>query len=155
MSLGAALRGRLQGAMSSGGPVQAVSACADEAQGLAALALRGARARAGRSSLRLRSAQNEGPEWVEEWLRVQGERPAEGVRGISAAHLDGDVVVGRYLAPISVEAACLNCHGESAQIPVAVQSVLSSRYPQDQATGYALGDLRGAIWAEARVPVGL
>lgn len=151
-AVGAALKGRLQGAMSSGGPGLAVSACADESQGLAALALRGSRARAGRASLRLRNPQNDGPDWVQAWLREQGERPSSGVEGLSVAHQDGEVVVGRYLAPITVEGVCLHCHGDPSQIPEAVRSVLSSRYPNDQATGYAVGDLRGAIWAEARVP---
>jgi len=28
---------------------------------------------------------------------------------------------------------------------------LASKFPDDQATGYALGDLRGALWAEVAV----
>lgn len=151
---GGALKKRLMAAMAEGGPEAAVKACADEAQGLTALALSGKKARAGRASLRRRNARNEGPDWVQAWLREQGERPAEGTPGISAAHQDGDEVVGRFLAPIAVEGACLACHGVPEQIPAEVAAILAERYPDDQATGYAVGDLRGALWAEVRLPVG-
>lgn len=150
---GGALKTRLMAAMAEGGPEAAVTACADEAQGITALALSGTQARAGRASLRRRNARNEGPDWVKAWLTEQGERPAAGAAGISAAHQDGDVVVGRFLTPIAVEAPCLSCHGDQAQIPPEVAEILAARYPDDQATGYAAGDLRGALWAEARVPV--
>ena len=49
---------------------------------------------------------------------------------------------------------CLACHGAPEQIPAEVAAILAERYPDDQATGYAVGDLRGALWAEVRLPVG-
>ncbi|MFT4974681.1 MAG: hypothetical protein ACI8S6_000564 [Myxococcota bacterium] len=150
---GGALKKRLMSALAEGGPEHAVGVCADEAQGLTALSLVGQRARAGRASLRTRNPGNVGPEWVAAWLTEQGERPAAGVTGLSSAHRDGDVVVGRFLAPIPVEAPCLSCHGGPDQIAPAVAAVLSERYPKDQAVGYAEGDLRGALWAEVRLPV--
>lgn len=51
----------------------------------------------------------------------------------------------RYMKAIGVQPACLSCHGNSAQIPAAVQDALVEHYPLDQATGYAAGDLRGAV----------
>ncbi|MFT5585670.1 MAG: hypothetical protein ACI9VR_003263, partial [Cognaticolwellia sp.] len=33
----------------------------------------------------------------------------------------------------------------------ATQTALTAAYPQDKATGYAAGDLRGAVWATAKV----
>jgi hypothetical protein len=51
-----------------------------------------------------------------------------------------------------VEAPCLSCHGPREAIVPAVVSSLEARYPDDRATGYAAGDLRGALWAEAEVP---
>jgi len=150
---GGALKERLLAAMAEGGPEGAVTACADEAQGLTALALAGTGARAGRASLRTRNARNTGPDWVQAWLTEQGERPAAGVQKLSAAHIDGDTVVGRFIAPIAVGGVCLTCHGPAEAIPAEVQAVLASRYPDDKATGYAEGDLRGALWAEVRLPV--
>jgi hypothetical protein len=44
---------------------------------------------------------------------------------------------------IPTQALCLACHGEN--LSPEVTSVLSQRYPQDQATGFAEGDIRGAF----------
>jgi hypothetical protein len=43
---------------------------------------------------------------------------------------------------------CLTCHGNGDQIPKEVTEALAKLYPDDQATGYALGDLRGALIVE-------
>jgi len=44
--------------------------------------------------------------------------------------------------------ACVVCHGDPAQIPDAVLAALAARYPDDRATGFAEGDLRGWFWVE-------
>jgi hypothetical protein len=51
----------------------------------------------------------------------------------------------RYMKAIGVQPACLTCHGPATQIPQAVQDSIAQFYPQDQAVGYAIGDLRGAV----------
>ncbi len=38
---------------------------------------------------------------------------------------------------------CTVCHG--TQLAPAVQEALAARYPSDQATGYGVGELRGAF----------
>ena len=45
--------------------------------------------------------------------------------------------------PLLIEAACLICHGENVAPPVL--EALNARYPRDQARGYKLGQVRGAI----------
>lgn len=50
-----------------------------------------------------------------------------------------------YAEPLVVGEVCLRCHGEP--VPE-VASVLRARYPDDRATGYALGELRGVAWVE-------
>lgn len=40
---------------------------------------------------------------------------------------------------------CLNCHGGKNDISESTLAVISQKYPNDKATGYALGDLRG-MW---------
>ncbi len=149
--LGGALKARLVAAMEESGPQGAVTMCADEAQGIGALALAGSGVRAGRASLRLRNPNNAPPDWVAAWLAAQGERPAEGVAGLDVIADTERGRVARVIRPIAVEAVCLTCHGPAASIPEEVQAVLAARYPTDQATGYAAGDLRGALWAEAPV----
>jgi hypothetical protein len=43
------------------------------------------------------------------------------------------------------EVTCLVCHGEAEAQPAALREALASAYPHDRATGYAVGDLRGAF----------
>lgn len=51
-----------------------------------------------------------------------------------------------YLRPIAIAGSvCLNCHGPSEQLGADVKTALRTFYPNDQATGYRLGDLRGAV----------
>jgi hypothetical protein len=136
--------------MKADGPAAAAAFCAVQAQGMTDNA--SAEATVGRSSLRLRNPQNKGPAWVHGWLLAQGERPAEGVAGLSVIdELADGTRVARVLKPIAVQPPCLNCHGAAEALNVDVKAVLAQHYPDDQATGYAIGDLRGALWAE--VPV--
>jgi hypothetical protein len=51
---------------------------------------------------------------------------------------------------IRLQEFCLACHGPADSIAPAVKQVITARYPNDQATGYAIGELRGAI--SVRVP---
>jgi hypothetical protein len=58
--------------------------------------------------------------------------------------------VVRYMRAIRLQEFCLACHGPADSIAPAVKQVIAARYPNDQATGYAIGELRGAI--SVRVP---
>lgn len=51
----------------------------------------------------------------------------------------------RYLSPIIARPVCMKCHGTTAEIDSRVVSILQHHYPDDQATGYQVGDLMGAI----------
>lgn len=139
------LRARRLAAMSEGGPALAVRVCADEAQRMAAEVAARHGARVGRSSLRLRNPADAPPEWVAAWLAAQGERFATGITGFARVE-DGQA---RVLRPIVVEGPCLGCHGPAESIAPEVAALLRERYPGDAATGYRIGDLRGALWAEA------
>jgi hypothetical protein len=57
----------------------------------------------------------------------------------------------QYVRPLVVDGRCLACHGDPAGFDPEVRAVLARRYPDDRATGYAPGDLRGAI--SVRVPI--
>jgi hypothetical protein len=45
---------------------------------------------------------------------------------------------------------CLKCHG--TQIAPEVSQVLASLYPEDRATGYKEGDIRGAFVVIRKLP---
>jgi len=141
-AVGGGLKTRLVAAMGEGGPAAAITVCADEAQNITRQAV-GEGEAAGRASTKLRNLDNAGPAWVRAWLASQGERAAD------AAPL-GRIEDGRarVIVPIGVDGVCLNCHGAADGLSPEVIAVLAERYPTDQATGYAEGDLRGALWAE-------
>lgn len=150
--LGTTLKGTLTATMSESGPVAAMEVCSQHAGSLTDGVTNATGVTVGRSSLRLRNPDNVGPEWVSAWLTAQGERPAEGVQpSVTAAVREDGVPVVRGIGPIPVEAPCLVCHGPTDTRSPAIQAALAERYPSDAAGGYAIGDLRGAIWAE--VPV--
>lgn len=153
MGMGKGLKQRLQAAMKAGGPAEAVHACQIQAPKVASDTQSRTAVRAGRSSLRLRNPKNaDAPAWVQAWLTAQGERPAEGVSGLSEVVASGSDRVARVLLPLTVEPVCLTCHGAPEALDASVQKRLTELYPEDKATGYQAGDLRGALWAEYTLP---
>ncbi|PJK15219.1 glutamate synthase [Lysobacteraceae bacterium NML07-0707] len=52
----------------------------------------------------------------------------------------------RMMKAIEVQPACLACHGKQLAEPV--RQALARNYPEDTATGFEAGDLRGALWVE-------
>ena len=129
------------------GPVAVVDVCSAEAPALAAKIQEETGVRLGRSSLKLRNPNNTAPDWVAAWLTEQGARPAAEAAPLSVVE-NG---FARVVKPIAMEPPCLTCHGAPESIAPEVKAAIASRYPADAATGYAAGDLRGALWAELAV----
>jgi hypothetical protein len=126
------------------GPVEAIGVCAERAPAIAdALSARsGWEVR--RVSLQPRNRDRAEPDaWEQAQLERFAERAAAGEAGPSLNH--GAVVDGRYryMQAQPVDGVCLVCHGEN--LDPAVAAAIRSHYPQDSATGYRLGDIRGAI----------
>lgn len=145
------LQQRMVQAMNQHAPSEAVVTCSVEAEALTEAVPPGSNAQIGRSSLRLRNPANAPPDWVKAWLDLRGEGAAAGAEGIRRVDVVDGRPLARVLAPIAIEPRCLTCHGPEDTLPADVRAALSRQYPDDQATGYATGDLRGAMWAE--VPV--
>ncbi len=51
----------------------------------------------------------------------------------------------RYIRAIPVGPVCLRCHGATESIEPGLRAELNKTYPQDRATGYAVGQVRGAL----------
>jgi mono/diheme cytochrome c family protein len=138
------LIGRLTAALAEGGPAGAIDVCALEAMPLTdSIAAAGDGIALKRTATRVRNPLNAPDEleraaltWFESELAA-GRTPA--------AHVQRDGADFRYYAPLRVAALCLNCHGPVETLSSDVRRALQSRYPGDQATGYAEGDLRGLI----------
>jgi hypothetical protein len=55
------------------------------------------------------------------------------------------VVDGRYYEPLMTNEMCVVCHGKSSDMPKELKDKINQLYPGDRATGYGIGELRGAI----------
>jgi len=60
----------------------------------------------------------------------------------------------RYLKPLIVAPLCITCHGSKENISQEVKNILAERYPDDRATGFLVGDVRGAITVKILVTEG-
>lgn len=58
----------------------------------------------------------------------------------------------RYMKAIPTQAMCLQCHGKGDSIPPEVKALLDQEYPADQAIGYDVGDIRGAVSIKHKLP---
>jgi len=54
----------------------------------------------------------------------------------------------RVYKPLVIDDVCLKCHGDTAKMDKKVQEIITKKYPEDNATGFKLYDLRGVIVAE-------
>jgi hypothetical protein len=60
----------------------------------------------------------------------------------------------RYFRPIYMQQMCTTCHGDLAQMDPAVIAALDKKYPDDRASGYKVGALRGMFSVAAEWPLG-
>lgn len=144
------LRERLMEAMQAGGPVEAIAVCNVAAPQIAESHSEARGWSVGRTSLKVRNPGNVPDAWERgvlqqfEARRAAGEDPA----AVEFAEVvdRGGAKVFRYMKAIPTAEPCLACHGSNLAPEVAAK--LSQLYPQDTATGFAAGDLRGAFTIE-------
>ena len=131
------LSGRLMEVMMADGPVAAIEVCSREAKGIAAKVGEETGVEIGRTSLRLRNSANQPPAWVKPLMRPDTTEP-QFVK-VDDDH-DGAIL------PIRLQAQCVICHGPKELISDPVADQLAKLYPDDAATGFNEGDLRGWFW---------
>ena len=140
------LGARLKSELERAGPVVAVAVCRDSAQIMTADVAEQWGIQVGRTSHRLRNPANAPREWARAYVAaVDSGAKASQVKSIL---VDLDDRVG-VLQPIATAALCVQCHGAPDSLSADMKRVLSESYPEDQAIGFAEGDLRGFFWAEA------
>ena len=134
----------LQKALKSGlaeGPAAAIQVCRVKAPGIAdALSVDGVQM--GRSSHKLRNPDNTAPDWVSPIMQTYLDDASS--RKPRAVELAGGH--WGYVEPIMLQPLCLTCHGSELAPDVAER--IASLYPEDKATGFETGDLRGVFWLE-------
>ena len=142
-----ALKGELQQAIEAGGPPNAIEVCKRIAPDIAETKSVQQGWDVGRTSLKLRNPDNVPDEWEREVLIGFEARKAEGQDATKLEHYafveqDGARVF-RYMKAIPTADVCLACHGGA--LAPEVTAALAERYPEDRATGFKQGDIRGAF----------
>ncbi|MDG1874828.1 MAG: DUF3365 domain-containing protein [Mariniblastus sp.] len=133
------LLGELMTSLGDKGPAMSIRVCKTRAPEIAAQVNEETGIQIGRTSFNLRNTENAAPEWAVNFVNEKVETPVE------VALPDEELGV---LLPIHLQATCTLCHGNDDQIMPEVRAAISSNYPDDKATGFAEGDLRGYFWIQ-------
>ena len=141
-----ALQARLAAAMAEGGPMEAVGVCQEEAPRIAAQIGEESGAQLRRVSDRNRNPDGALDEELAPHYAALAEQPI--VDGAPATRIwasgSGSEARVNYLSAIPMrEQPCAACHG--SDIDPDLQARIAELYPDDLATGFAAGELRGAL----------
>lgn len=142
------LKARLQAGMKQGGPVAAIEGCKVEAPKIAASVSAESDWEVARTSLKVRNRDNAPDPWE---AAVLGSFEARKADGVPVSELTRFAVVDegpngpvvRYMRAIPTQPLCVSCHG--AKLAPAVAEKLDELYPEDEARGFEVGDMRGAF----------
>lgn len=146
--LGEALKKELVAAISSGGAISAISVCNTVAPAIAA-GLSDKRAmKVARTAMKVRNPGNAPDAFEKRILEDFAAKIAEGTDPATLEHAEtvteNGVAMFRYMKAIPMAAQpCAACHG--TDIKPDVMAEIKKLYPQDQATGFKPGELRGAF----------
>jgi hypothetical protein len=144
----------LQSSMKQGGPTAAISICRDKAPAMAEEVSREKSCIVRRTSLKTRNPKNAPDPWERRVLEAFQKQVADGKdpAGLEFSEVvrEGGAPVLRYMKAITAGGPCLACHGRS--LAPEVSAALHAAYPEDRATGYESGDLRGAFSVRQSLP---
>jgi len=149
-AFGGALQKELKGAMQAGGPLNALQVCNIEALPITTKISEDKNASVSRVSLKNRNPDNVPDDWEKIILEDFDDRAAKGedVTEMGFAEViekDGKNGI-RFMKALPTGGVCLTCHGEG--VSGELKAKLDELYPDDKATGYKLGEVRGAIVVE-------
>lgn len=137
------LLGQLTTSIGEKGIAKSIEVCKTEAPQLASSIGEEMNLKIGRTSLLLRNDKNSPPDWAASFVEDRTE---------TEVNVDiGNDSLG-VLFPIRLKEACIKCHGQADKIGPEVAKALSAHYPNDKATGFREGDLRGYFWVEVPKP---
>ncbi|MGF1510043.1 MAG: DUF3365 domain-containing protein [Myxococcota bacterium] len=136
--LAQALSTTLKAAVQEGDYARGIEVCRGAAPEITAAVAGHPNLEIGRTAERLRNPNNRPPAWAAPWV-ARAERQEVILRSEEGI---------RALFPIVLAEPCVHCHGSAGDIPDEVKGMLGKLYPEDRATGFAPGDLRGWFWVE-------
>lgn len=135
--------------ISKGGAENAINVCKEQAPKMAAAASAETGWAIRRVSLRNRNPKAVPDTWERAVLddfdkrSAAGEKPAGLEKGEIV--IEGEKKFYRYMKALPTQDICLQCHGTTDKLSPAVKAKLQEVYPQDQAIGYGVGEIRGAM----------
>ena len=135
--------------ISAGGPASAIAVCSEKAPQMARAASEATGWNVRRVSLRNRNPKAVPDAWERVALEDFDRRAAAGEASATLekfeAVRENGREVARYVKALPVQELCVACHGPADRLSAAVRQELATRYPDDKGTGYAPGQIRGAI----------
>jgi len=142
------LGSELKSAKQSGGAIAAIKVCNTKAPALTEAVNNYSDWSIERTSLKLRNPNNAPDNWEKAVLEQFQTKANQGANlktlAYSQVTVDADgKKVFRMMKAIPVSDQCLACHG--TKIKPELQQQLQTLYPEDKATGFSTGDLRGAF----------
>ena len=146
-TFGGELKLELETAMRTGGPAKALEVCHLQAGPIAKKLSLSSGWSVGRTSLKVRNIDNKPDEWEAMTLLQFEKRKAAGEDVKKLEHSEivkvDDKMVLRYMKTIPTAGLCISCHG--SRLSEDVSKKVTLLYPYDQATGFNIGDIRGAF----------
>lgn len=141
------LSSTLFAAMEAGGPVEGIGVCHEAATRIAASQSEASGAEIRRIADKHRNPAGGVPDEARPYYDELAGDPMGNNGPANRIWTSGSAEQGKvhFLAAIAMmDQPCSTCHGTN--IAPEVQAKIDELYPQDQATGFAEGDLRGALW---------
>jgi len=146
------LSAELATAMANGGPASAVQICKERAPVIAAEIEAASGVDIERTALRVRNPANTPDNWEKATMLSFIARRAAGEEwaGMTATRIEDRQLL--WMRPIPLGGMCASCHGDPATFTPDTLRALIDAYPIDEATGFKLGELRGAFSARVQIP---
>ena len=145
------LKKELSSSMQAGGPVAAVETCKIKAPEITDninsysennISIK-------RTSLKLRNPNNKPDAWEKQVLLSFEQQLAAGTPATDLIHIEqiksNDSTQLRLMRAIPTQGLCLACHGDPNTMDKSLSEKLNKFYPNDLATGYQVGEIRGAF----------
>ena len=131
--------------MKEGGTQQAIPFCNTAASPLTQEMAKKYNVTIKRTSLKIRN-ENNSPNEVEETILNQFATTISNNEKLKPIISKDKVGKVHFYAPIKIEAKCLACHGTvGKEVTIKTDSIIKALYPNDKATGFKVGDLRGMV----------
>lgn len=137
-----ALQSELKSAMKAGGPVAGIEVCNTQAPAITENSQQNGW-QVSRTSLKWRNPNNAPDQWEQEQMRIFEKKLKAGADAKTLWAVYEDEKEIRVLKAIPTQGVCLACHG--SELAPTIEEKLNVLYPDDKATGFNLGDLRGAF----------